>query len=98
MMARRLHLAASTIVAIAAVVVLAPVAHAQGTFFSSSPGPLSESHASIDGPDHCNDCHNDSREVFNDRCLGCHDHANLKKRIDAGQGFHASADARGKKC
>lgn len=95
----RLRSAAAAIVAIAAVLVLARGrAAAQGTFFASSPGPLSESHASIDGPDHCNDCHNDGREVFNDRCLGCHDHSDLKRRIDGGKGFHASSQVSGKKC
>ena len=52
-------------------------ARAQGDFFSSSPGALSESHASIDGPDHCNDCHNNGRDALNDKCLGCHDHSDL---------------------
>ena len=73
-------------------------AEAQADFFKSSPGPLSQSHASIDGPDHCNDCHDGGRDVINDRCLGCHDHGDLKARIVAGKGFHASAQVVGKKC
>ena len=77
----RLRSLPTTILLIAAVLVLARGrAHAQN-FFSSSPGPLSSSHASIDGPDHCNDCHDDGREVKSDRCLGCHDHSDLKGRI-----------------
>jgi hypothetical protein len=62
-------------------------ARAQGDFFSSSPGALSESHAGIDGPDHCNDCHNGGRDALNDKCLGCHDHSDLKSRIAVGQGL-----------
>ena len=81
------------------VVVAAPGrARAQGDFFSSSPGALSESHASIDGPDHCNDCHNNGRDALNDKCLGCHDHSDLKARIASGKGFHASSQVSGKKC
>ncbi|MCA9676757.1 MAG: hypothetical protein KC464_17110, partial [Myxococcales bacterium] len=67
-------------------------------FFSSSPGPLSSSHASIDGQDHCNDCHTGGRDLSNDKCLGCHDHSDLKARIDSRKGFHASAQVRGKQC
>lgn len=87
------------LLAIAGVLVIARGrALAQGNFFSSSPGPLSASHAAIDGPDHCNDCHSDGREVISDKCLGCHDHSDLKSRINAGKGFHASAQVSGKKC
>lgn len=68
-------------------------------FFSSSPGPLSQSHAQWDAQDKCNDCHvNGTREVSNDRCLGCHDHKDLAARIAAGKGFHSSSDVKGKKC
>ena len=68
-------------------------------FFSSSPGPLSTSHASLDSQDHCTDCHvGNTKELSNDKCLGCHDHQNLAARINANQGFHASPLVRGKKC
>src|SRR5256885_13158032 len=56
-------------------------------FFSSSPGPLSMSHADLDNPDHCNDCHTGGRNLSNDKCLGCHDHADMKASIDGGHGF-----------
>lgn len=80
-------------------VVLAPGrVHAQQNFFESSPGPLSESHAKIDGRDHCNDCHTDGRAVSNDKCLDCHDHKDMRDQIRAGKGFHASSKVRGKKC
>jgi hypothetical protein len=70
-----------------------------GDFFSSSPGPLSTSHETIDAQDHCNDCHvNNSRDVDNQKCLNCHDHQNLGARIAKGVGFHASAKVKGKDC
>lgn len=68
-------------------------------FFASSPGPLAESHAAIDTKDRCNDCHVDgSREVADQKCLGCHDHQDLGARINAGKGFHASSAVKGKPC
>ncbi|ACY17649.1 cytochrome c3 family protein [Haliangium ochraceum] len=76
----------------------APLAHAQQDFFESSPGPLSESHASIDGQDNCNECHNNGRELSKDKCLNCHDHNDLRTRIRAGEGFHASRKVGNKPC
>ncbi|HTR55788.1 MAG TPA: hypothetical protein VMJ10_34160 [Kofleriaceae bacterium] len=68
-------------------------------FFSSSPGPLSSSHSSLDAKDHCQDCHvGDTKELSNDKCLNCHDHNNLRDRIAAGKGLHASPIVRGKPC
>jgi hypothetical protein len=68
-------------------------------FFSSSPGPLSQSHASLDTQNNCNDCHvNGSKDLDNNKCLSCHDHEDLKARISAGKGFHASDKVKGKQC
>src|SRR5712672_3238819 len=68
-------------------------------FFGSSPGPLTVSHAALDAKDHCTDCHvGDSKELSNDKCLDCHDHNDLKDRMRAGKGFHASDKVKGKKC
>ncbi|MEZ4358902.1 MAG: cytochrome c3 family protein [Kofleriaceae bacterium] len=68
-------------------------------FFSSSPGPLSTSHATLDTQDKCNDCHVDgTRDTSNAKCLGCHDHSDLAARINAGKGFHSSPLIKGKKC
>lgn len=72
--------------------------HAQDDFFRSSPGALSKSHESIDGQDHCNDCHSGGRTVSKNKCLGCHDHKDLAKKIRNGEGYHASSKLRGKKC
>jgi hypothetical protein len=68
-------------------------------FFNSKPGNLSASHAALDDAQHCNDCHVDgSKDLSNDKCLNCHDHNNLRDRIAAGKGFHASAKVKGKEC
>ncbi len=68
-------------------------------FFTTSPGPLAASHGSLDSQDHCNDCHVDgSRTVSDQKCLGCHDHNDLRARINAGKGYHASPKVKGKAC
>jgi hypothetical protein len=67
-------------------------------FLKSSPGELSASHASLDNPNSCDTCHEPDRSVSIGKCLGCHEHANLKRRIDANQGFHASANVKGRDC
>ncbi|HET9621292.1 MAG TPA: hypothetical protein VFP84_08000 [Kofleriaceae bacterium] len=93
-------LALAALVVVPLLVVLArPARLVADEFFGSSPGPLTTSHAALDAKDHCNDCHvGDSKELSNDKCLGCHDHQNLGSRISAGKGFHASALVKGKKC
>ncbi|MBP6630856.1 MAG: hypothetical protein KBG28_22980 [Kofleriaceae bacterium] len=77
---------------------LAGPARAQDDFFNSSPGPLAASHAELDTSSKCNDCHDGGREVIASKCLGCHDHRDLKARIDGGKGFHSSAIVKGKAC
>ncbi len=68
-------------------------------FFNTSPKPLSKSHAHLDDPAHCNDCHvNNTRVVNSKACLACHDHDDLAKNISAGKGYHASKDVKGKAC
>jgi len=70
-----------------------------GDFFASSPGPLAQSHAALDNQKQCMDCHiNDSKDLSNDKCLACHDHNDLRDRIRAGKGFHASSVVKGKNC
>jgi hypothetical protein len=71
---------------------------APGDFFSSSK-PLSQSHAHLDDAARCNDCHvNGTRDTSNKQCLDCHDHQDLRARIQAGKGYHASAEVKGKQC
>jgi len=76
----------------------ARTARADDDFFSSSPGPLSQSHASLEGQDHCNDCHTGGRGLSPQKCLDCHDHADMKARIASGKGFHSSPLVKGKPC
>jgi hypothetical protein len=64
-----------------------------------SPGPLANVHAAFDVVGKCNECHVDNTPTLaNAKCLDCHQHANLKDRIVAGKGFHASAQVRGREC
>ena len=84
-------------VAVAWLLWLARPAHADD-FLKSSPGELATSHASLDNQSSCESCHEPDRSVSPAKCLGCHDHSDLKKRIDANQGFHASAKAKGRDC
>ncbi len=91
-------IAVAAAVVVVAVLSAQRVAWAQDDFLRSSPGDLSRSHASIDGQDHCNDCHTGGKGLSNDKCLDCHDHNDLRARIRAGEGFHASAKVRNRKC
>lgn len=91
----------ATVPAAAALALLlcgARAASADDDFFRSSPGPLTKSHAEIDGQDNCNECHDGGKATNDDKCLGCHDHNDLRDRIRAGKGFHASSKVKGKKC
>jgi Cytochrome c7 and related cytochrome c len=67
-------------------------------FLKSSPGELATSHASIDSQTQCTTCHEPDNSVSAAKCLACHDHQDLKKRIDAGKGFHVSATVKGRDC
>ncbi len=69
---------------------------AQADFFSSSPGPLTQVHANIDGPDHCQDCHVGSRDLTQEKCLACHKPIGERQRER--KGVHASQKALGKQC
>jgi len=84
---------------LAAIAILAApgLAHAQG-FFEQSPGPLTSSHASLEGQNNCQKCHTSGKELANSKCLDCHDHENMKRLILAGRGFHASEKVAGKNC
>src|SRR5215207_5744023 len=73
-------------------------AFAQSDFLSSSPGPLSKEHGGLDSQNDCNACHTGGKSLSNDKCLGCHDHADLRARINAGEGYHASSKVKGRSC
>ena len=71
---------------------------ARADLLKSSPGELAKSHAAIDQPDQCTMCHEPDNSVSAAKCTACHDHQDLKKRIDANEGFHASAKVKGRPC
>src|SRR5258708_13666873 len=60
-----------------------------------SPGPLSKAHASIEGDQHCNECHSSGKRVDQGACLKCH--SDLGARIAAGKGLHG-LQYKGKPC
>src|SRR5262249_19617529 len=73
--------------------------HAQADFFNSKPGDLTASHHDLDDPQRCNDCHvSGTKDIDKNKCLNCHDHNNLRDRINAGKGFHAAPLVKGKQC
>lgn len=76
---------------VAALVALATPAAAQ----MLSPGPLAQGHASLEGDQHCNDCHSSGKRVEAAACLKCHN--DLGARIAQGKGLHGQA-YRGKAC
>src|SRR6266850_371184 len=85
--------------AVVATIALGAVRASADDFFSSSPGPLSQSHAAFDAPDHCNDCHvNGSKDLDRNKCLNCHDHNDLRDRMNAKKGFHSTAKVGNKPC
>src|SRR5262245_24080333 len=63
-----------------------------------SPGPLSNAHASLDSQEQCTACHTDGKSLSNDKCLGCHEHEPLRRRISEHKGFHASDKVGSKQC
>ena len=67
-------------------------------FFRVSPGKLTESHAKWDNDEGCTQCHELGGGVTNARCLGCHDHKQLKQSIAAGKGLHAKHKGRCTRC
>jgi nitrate/TMAO reductase-like tetraheme cytochrome c subunit len=61
-----------------------------------SPGELSKAHSHLEGISNCTKCHILGKKVSNQKCLDCH--TELKSRIDAQKGFHASSTIKGKEC
>lgn len=60
-----------------------------------SPGPLSQSHASLEGDQHCSDCHASGKRIDTGACLKCH--SDLGARISAGLGLHGK-EYKGQPC
>jgi nitrate/TMAO reductase-like tetraheme cytochrome c subunit len=69
------------------VVCMAQIAAAQ-----ISPGELSAPHASLEGIGNCTQCHSIGKEISNGNCLNCH--TEIKSRMSAKKGFHASVGAK----
>jgi hypothetical protein len=61
-----------------------------------SPGPLSSYHAHLEGLSNCTQCHDLGKKVTNTKCLDCH--KEIQTRIQAGKGYHASKEVKGKQC
>ncbi len=105
---QKLGLFVCAILAMVAICELAPfgeergpkVALAQGdSFFKSSPGALAREHKGLDSQDKCDTCHvGNTKRIDDNKCLGCHDHKNLRARINAGKGFHSSSRVKGQRC
>src|SRR5436190_21005866 len=86
-------------IAMLVVVLVARSSAIADDFFSSSPGPLASSHAGLDNPNQCHDCHVNGTNVVSDqKCLSCHDHNELGARISAGNGFHATSGGTSQPC
>ena len=60
-----------------------------------SPGPLSKAHASLEGDQHCDDCHSSGRRVDQGDCMKCH--GDIGASITAGRGLHGR-QYKGKPC
>ena len=57
----------------------------------ASPGELAKAHAKWDGLGNCGKCHPAGKQLSADACLACH--TELKRRVDAGTGFHGRMNA-----
>ena len=68
-------------------------------FGQGSPGPMSRAHRNLSSfPVDCNKCHEAGFGVPDDKCLACHTHQPLRRRIKAGKGFHATKEVKKKRC
>lgn len=59
---------------------------------------MSKGHGHLSGPLDCQKCHEGGSGVPDGKCLGCHDHRDLKQRIEAQKGFHADPEVKEKSC
>lgn len=65
---------------------------------AQAPGPMSKGHEHLAGLTDCEKCHEGGTGVPDKKCLGCHDHRDLRQQIEAGKGFHASKEVKKDKC
>ena len=65
-------------------------------FAQISPGKLTRAHADLEGLSNCTKCHEIGNKVINSKCLDCH--SEIELLVNAGSGYHSSADVKGKLC
>jgi hypothetical protein len=78
---------AAPLFALAVLATATGVARAQD-FATQMPGPLSRSHAGLEGQERCSACHTSGGELATGKCLDCHREQATK--IRTGRGLHAS--------
>jgi hypothetical protein len=61
-----------------------------------SPGDLANPHSHLEGISNCTQCHILGNKVTGEKCLACH--TEIKDRIAAQKGYHASSDVKSKEC
>jgi hypothetical protein len=61
---------------------------ARADFMSLEPGKRIKGHQGLD----CEKCHDTAKGVARNKCLGCHEHKPLARRINKGLGLHSKKD------
>ena len=73
------------------------IAFIAGPMYSQiSPGDLSNAHSNLEGLSNCTQCHILGNKVSSEKCLACHNE--IKERIAAKKGYHASSEVEGGEC
>jgi hypothetical protein len=67
---------------------------ASGAGLAVEPGPRILGHAKLD----CQKCHTSGSGISNSKCLSCHEHKPLQRRIKAKKGLHARSKFKSKTC
>lgn len=67
---------------------------ARADIFALEPGKKIKGHDGID----CDKCHTSGSGIAASKCLGCHEHKPLARRIRAGDGLHGRPDYKAKSC
>ncbi len=66
------------------------------TIAQLSPGELTKAHANLEGLKNCTKCHVLGEKETTSKCLECH--TEINQLINLGNGYHASAEVKGKNC
>jgi hypothetical protein len=67
------------------------IGHLQVAFAQFSPGDLARAHETLEGMNHCADCHEVGKEISGMKCLACH--AEIKRELDLKRGYHFAVSA-----